>query len=182
MSPMIDLTPATVARLQVHAVPLLDTFDSVINRAVDALEGTKGTPTADPANGTSIQSFNPNLPPNLTHTKVLAIEFDGKPLPHTEANWNGMLYAVIRRAKEIAKSPDELKKLITTNVVEGKKISDGYKYLSDIGLSVQGQDANGAWKGARHICQQLGLPLAATFIWRTKEGAEFPGTTGQLVL
>jgi hypothetical protein len=177
---MIDLTPATVARLQVHAVPLIDTFDSVINRAVDALESAKGTPT-DPADGTA-QTFNPSVPPNLTHTKVLAIEFDGKALPHNEANWNGMLYAVIRRAKEIAKSPEELKKLMLVNVVEGKKTTDGYKYLSDIGLSVQGQDANGAWKGARHICQQLGLRLAVTFIWRTKEGAEFPGTTGQLVL
>jgi hypothetical protein len=45
---------------------------------------------------------------------------------------------------------------------------------------VQGQDANGAWKGACHVAQQLGRDVKATFIWRDKEGAAFPGVTGEL--
>lgn len=51
---------------------------------------------------------------------------------------------------------------------------------TDVGLSVQGQDANGAWRAALHVAQQLRCPLKVTFIWRdNKDGAAFPGVTGQ---
>lgn len=180
MSPAVELSPATFSRLQNHAVPLVDTIESVINRLLDAFETKSGTPTADSADGTpAARQFNPNTPPDLRHTKVLSIEFDGKPLPRGEANWNGLLNTVIREAKAKAKSSADLKKLVIVNFVEGQKSDEGYRFLSDVGLSVQGQDANGAWKGACHIAQQLGRELKAVFIWRAKEGAAFPGATGQ---
>jgi hypothetical protein len=59
---------------------------------------------------------------------------------------------------------------------------EGYRFLSDIGISIQGQDSNGSWKGARHIAQKLGLQLSVTFKWREKEGAVFPGVTGRLAI
>ena len=73
----------------------------------------------------------------------------------------------------------DLKKLVIVNFVEGEKSNEGYRFLSDVGLSVQGQDANGAWKAACHVAQQLGRELKAVFIWREKEGAAFPGVTGE---
>jgi len=178
--PSVDLTPATFTRLQAHAVPLVDTIESVINRLLDAFEVRDGAPVpaADGSENT-VRQFNPNTPPSLTHTKVLAIEFNGKSLTRSEANWNGLLDAAIRAAKGKAKSTADLKKLVIVNFVEGRKSDEGYRFLSDIGLSVQGQDANGAWKGACHVAQQLGCKLTVTFIWRDKEGAAFPGTTGQ---
>ena len=84
-----------------------------------------------------------------------------------------------REAKATAKSSADLKKLVTVNFVEGQKSDEGYRFLSDVGLSVQGQDANGAWKGACHTARQLGRELKAVFIWRDKEGAAFPGITGE---
>lgn len=180
MSPSIDLSPATFTRLQAHAVPLVDTIESVVNRLLDAYEAKGGAPVLGADRGEStVRQFNPNTPPNLTHTKVLAIELNGKLLPRGETNWNGLLDAAIRTAKAKAKSSVDLKKLVIVNFVEGQKSDEGYRFLSDIGLSVQGQDANGAWKGACHVAQQLGCKLKATFIWRDKEGAAFPGITGQ---
>jgi hypothetical protein len=181
VSPSVDLTPTTFTRLQGHAVPLVDTIESVINRLLDAYEAKDGTPVPASDDGavSNLRQFNPNTPPALTHTKVLAIEFCGKPLPRSEANWNGLLNAAIRLAKAKAKTSADLKKLVSVNFVEGKKSDEGYRFLSDIGLSVQGQDANGAWKGACHVVQQLGCKLTATFIWRDKDGAAFPGITGQ---
>lgn len=180
MSPSVDLTPGTFSRLQAHAVPLVDTIESVINRLLDAYEAKDGKPVpAGDGTDSAVRQFNPNTPPDLKHTKVLAIEFDGMPLPHGEANWNGLLNAAVRAAKARAKSSADLKKLVIVNFVEGQKSDEGYRFLSDVGLSVQGQDANGAWKGSCHIAQQLGYKLKATFIWREKEGAAFPGITGQ---
>ena len=181
MSPSVELTPATFTRLQAHAVPLVDTIESVINRLLDAFEMKDGTPApaAGSSDGNSVRQFNPNTPPDLTHTKTLAIEFGGKPLGRGDVNWNGLLNAAAREAKAKAKSAAELKKLMVVNFVEGEKTDEGFRFLSDVGLSVQGQDANGAWKGACHVAQQLGCQLKVTFIWRNKEGATFPGVTGQ---
>lgn len=186
MPPSVDLSPATFTRLQTHAVPLVDTIESVINRLLDAYETKAGETNATtpmpagcgPEPGHPRQ-FNPNTAPDLTHTKVLAIEFAGKPLERGEANWNGLLNAAVRAAYAKTQSADELKKLVIVNFVAGRKSDEGYRFLSDIDLSVQGQDANGAWRAACHAAQQLGCELTATFVWREKEGAAFPGTTGQ---
>jgi hypothetical protein len=179
--PSVEISPATFSRLQAHAEPLVDTIESVINRWGDVYEAKGGTPVpaADGGEVSNVREFNPNTPPNLTHTKVLAIEFGGKPLARGEANWNGLLNTAIRAAKAKAKSSADLKKLVIVNFVEGKKSDVGYRFLSDVGLSIQGQDANGAWRGACHIAQQLGCKLKVIFIWRDKEDAAFPGLTGQ---
>ena len=68
------------------------------------------------------------------------------------------------------------------NFVDGQKNDEGYRYLPDVGISIQGQDANGAWKAACHIAQQLGFPLTVTFVSREKESAAFPDVTGRFTL
>ena len=93
-----------------------------------------------------------------------------------------MLNAVVRAAKGQAKTTAELRKLIIIPSIEGKKEDEGYRYFPDMDLSVQGQDANGAWKAARHIARKLGFQLAVTFVWREKEKAAFPGVIGKLVV
>ncbi len=182
MVPSVELSPQTFARLQAHAVPLVDNIETVITRLIDFYEARDGAPM--PASATDaaskVRQFNPLSPPILTHTKVLAVEFCGKPLEHGQAHWNGLLNAAVREAKARAKSTNELKQLIVIPFVGGQKMNEGYRFLSDVGISVQGQDANGAWKAACHIAQKLGLALTATFVWREKEGAAFPGVTGRL--
>ena len=181
--PSIELSSHTFARLQALAVPLVDNPETVINRLIDFFEARESAPATafvDGGGGTKIQQFNSGSPPNLTHTKVLAVEFCGKPLEHREANWNGLLNAAVREAKARAKSAGELKQLVIVPFADGQKTDEGYRFLSDIGISIQGQDSNGSWKGARHIAQKLGLQLSVTFIWREKEGAAFPGVAGRL--
>ena len=182
MAPSIELSAQTFARLQAHAVPLVDNIETVISRLIDFYETKDGAPVPPSAGGGTekVRQFNPASPPSLTHTKVLTIEFCGKPLDHGQANWNGLLNAVVRVAKARAKSASELKQLVIIPFVDGHKVDEGYRVLSDIGISIQGQDANGAWKAAYHIAQRLGLKLVATFVWREKEGAAFPGVTGRL--
>ena len=66
--------------LQAHAVPLVDTFDTVINRAVGALDAVKGNGAGSPPPG-AVRSVNPSKPPNLAYTTVHSIIFKGKALP-----------------------------------------------------------------------------------------------------
>jgi hypothetical protein len=118
-------------------------------------------------------------PPSLKHTKLLSAELNGKLLRN--CNWNALLVEAVRAAKARAKSPDELRTLIIVPFLTNKKEKEGYKFLPDIGLSVQGQDANAAWKASYHIAKQLGLAIKAEFFWRHKGDAAHPGETGVLI-
>src|ERR1700677_116910 len=175
MMPSVELSAHTFARLQVHAVPLVDNIETVIGRLLDFYEAKDGAPAAENGeSGAKIRKFNPLSPPSLTHTKVLDAEFCGRPLEYGQANWNGLLNVAVREAKDRSKSTADLKRLIVIPYLEGRKEDEGYRFLPEIGLSIQGQDANGAWKAACHIAQRLGVTAAAIFVWREKEGAAFP--------
>ncbi|MGO9358735.1 MAG: T4SS efffector SepA family protein [Xanthobacteraceae bacterium] len=184
MVPSVELSAQTFARLQAHAVPLVDNIETVIGRLIDFYESRDGAPvpTTDDGAGGKVRQFNPLSPPSLTHTKVLAIEFCGRLLEHGQANWNGLLNAAVRTAKSRAKTAADLKQFVIIPYLDGQKTDEGYRYLPELGLSVQGQAANGAWKAACHIAQKLGLPLTVRFVWREKDGAAFPGITGQFTV
>ena len=182
MPPSVELSSATFSRLQNHAVPLVDTIETVINRLIDAYETKGNTPSQGSGGETKIKVFNPSAPPDLTHTKVLSAMVNGSTLGHGQDNWNGVLNAVVHLAWAQASSTDAFKKLMAVNFVDGQKTDEGYRFLADLGISVQGQDANGAWRGVAHIAKKLGLPVTVTFAWREKAGAAFPGVTGSLAL
>lgn len=180
--PSVELSSQTFSRLQAHAIPLVDNIETVVTRLIDFYEAKDGTFVSDLDKGIAgkIRQFNPLSPPTLTHTKILAIEFCGRSLDHAQTNWNGLLNAAVREAKYKMKSAAELKQIVTIPYIDGKKTDEGFRYLSDLGISIQGQDANGAWKAAFYIARKLDLSLSVTFVWREKEGAAFPGSTGQL--
>lgn len=178
-----QLSAATIERLQKHAKPFVDTVDTVINRLLDAYERLAPAldDDSDVVTDGNIRDFSNQTPaPNLTHTKVLSVEFNRIKFPSTEATWNSLLNEAVRLAKKTAKSDDEFKRLVTVNWVKGRKEEGGYRYLADVNLSVQGQDANAAWRGALHIARQLGRQVEVIFTWRNKEGAAHPGQTGKL--
>jgi hypothetical protein len=178
-----QLSAATIERLQKHAKPFVDTVDAVVNRLIDACEGLQLSQNddGDVVTDGNIRDFSNQIPvPNLTHTKVLSVEFNHTRFPASETTWNSLLNETIRFARKNVKSDDEFKRLVTVNWFKGKKEDEGYRYLPDVNLSVQGQDANAAWRGASHIAKQLGRPIEVIFTWRVKEAAAHPGVTGKL--
>jgi hypothetical protein len=182
MSDPFQILPTTIARLQKHAKPFVDTVDIVINRILDHYENRLGQKSDDESDISaigSIRDFDPESPPDLTHTKVLSVDFNKKGFPRSDTTWNALLNDAICFAKENAKSDNQLKRLILVNFVKGKKENEGYRYLAAADLSVQGQDANAAWKATYHIARQLQSPFEVIFTWRTKDGAAHPGVTGR---
>jgi hypothetical protein len=174
------LSPETVARLEKHAKPFTDTVDTVVNRILDTYEATlELTDNDDLVVGGTPKDFDPSAPPNLTHTKVLSVHFNRNKLPREDANWNGLLNEAVRVARKHAKTDDELRRVLLANFLIGKKEDEGYRYLADINLSVQGQDANSAWKATFNIARLLKLPFEVVFAWRLKPEASHPGVTGR---
>ncbi len=178
MTPQVTLEASTIERMKAHAEPLVDTFDSVANRALDALDAQK----AEKDGSTKDERvLNPASPPNLAYTTVKSVVMNGQHLPPSETYWNSLLLAAVRECpKHLTK--EQIRKVIICNFVVGKKEDHGYKYLEDVGLSIQGQDANNAWKATYRILQAIKVPVEVTFVWQDNPKAAAPGSSGKLAV
>lgn len=181
--PPVDLSTKIITRLQRHAIPLVDTFDSVIGKLLDAFESSaESTGPKVEQNHTRVQVFDPAAPPNLAHTIVKSVKFCGKVLAPSDTYWNTLMHLAIKKVAKTGLSAEGLKAQVMANSVIGKKEEDGYRYIREVGLSVQGQDANGAWKTIYHLASSFHLPVEVTFVWKNHPKAAVPGTTGSLTV
>ena len=81
-------------------------------------------------------------PPKLTFTKVVAASFNGKAVKH--ASWNRLLDTALNYAANDISNFERLQNIAAVNMVKGKKTKEGYRYLPEADLSVQGQKADQA--------------------------------------
>jgi hypothetical protein len=176
--PQIEVQSSTFQRLQRLAEPFIDTPESVILRALDKLEG--GTTSNPPAlrNGKVDLVIDPRSIPNLTHTKLLSADLDGKDLSGT--NWNSLLDEVLRVATRAGLKSSDIQRISGVNVKQGRKTDEGYGFLEDVDLSVQGQDANAACRGIFAIARHLKIGITIEFRWREKDGSAHPGKIAKI--
>jgi hypothetical protein len=167
--------------IRISAEPLIDTIDSVINRALDALEEKAGS-GRHVGSQPSFRILNPGAPPGLAHTTIKSIELCGRTLKPNQTYWNTLLIATLREAKSRGTSTDELKMLILGNCHVGRKEDEGYRFYKDLELSIQGLDSNAAWRATYHVAQKLGLSLEVKFVWQDNPKAAFPGSRGIFVV
>lgn len=179
--PEITIEQATFERLQRHAKPLVDSSDTVIVRALDALDRDRGedSPNSGQETGTE-RRIDPRALPNLTHTKVLDASIEGNEF--SRPNWNSLLGEVLRHASRQLGSFRRLRQLSPVNMVEGQKEDEGYSYLAEINISFQGQDANGACRAIVTAAQGTGLAVEIEFMWRLKSAAAHPGERARIQL
>lgn len=180
--PSVDLSTKTITRLQKHAVPLIDTFDTIIGKLLDAYEAKPKAGVVATQGQSNIQVFDPAAPPNLLHATVKFVKFCGKVLQPDETYWNPLMHVVIRMAAKTGVPLEDLSNDVLVNNVVGRKEVDGYKFLPDVGLSVQGQDANGAWRAIYHLANKFKFPLEVTFMWKHNSKATFPGVMGSFTV
>ena len=162
------------AKLQAHAVPLVDTPLTVIERALAALEAGD----EDPVQDSGVRTFNPAAPPSLSHTTPRKAVLAGKRMPANATYWNPIMNAVIQEAAKRGVVRQDLVDLLTVNWVEGEKTDMGYKYIEAAGISVQGQDANAAWRQAHRIAESFGIGISVEFVWQNTDKAAMPNTLG----
>ncbi len=177
--PSIDISDDLFVRLQKYATPFVDTPETVILRALEALERPNGRapPKLAVAAGT-LPEFEAMHQPNLTFAKVVSALWNGQPVK--PANWNRLLDTAITYAATQIGDLNKLRRIVGINIESGQKTDEGYHFLEDVNLSVQGQDANGAWRSIIFIAQNLKASVEVSFIWRNKAGAEHPGKAGSM--
>ncbi len=176
----VPIEQATYERLQQHASPFEDTPDTVINRALDALELWERNVASDDLPSDAEHEIDPQSVPDLTHTKILTASLAGQPV--LRPSWQGVLDQALILAMNELGSFGELRQVCRANMVRGSKEDDGYHYLSAIDVSVQSMSANGTCGALVETVQRLGIGVEITFMWRLKEGALHPGENGRLVV
>jgi hypothetical protein len=102
--------------------------------------------------------------------RVKFFELASKTGPLVNFSW-GKLQKKICRKPRCPTRPSELR---------GEPVGAELATAEVTSISVQGQDANYAWKGAAHLACELNIPVAAEFVWKDKPGAAHPGVIGRL--
>lgn len=174
--PEITIEQQTFERLQDHAQPFIDTPDSVVRRALDALDNlakpdTHSFPTPERAH--TDHAIDPDHLPNLKYTRVQDASMDGVQV--RPANWNSLLRQMLVRAQKHFDDFDQLRRVCTVNMIQGRKDDDGYRYIEEIHTSYQGLNANAAAAASVALAKYFGIALEVYFQWRQKEQALHPG-------
>jgi hypothetical protein len=178
----ITLSDTSYTKLQALAQPFVDTPESVIARLADAELKRRATGQgADDANGPGIEHsvrLDPDRHESLTHAKLLAATVEGKELHRPK--WNSLLDHMHVLARKRLGSFEALQKASSANVRPGRYEEDGFHYLPDADLSIQGVDSNLAWSHSLGLARHLRTSIRVRFEWRHKDGAARPGQVAVL--
>ena len=189
MMPQITVSQSLYSQLQTIAEPFVDTPETVIQKCVEfylsnakchKAMGKAAEPTPTQADS-AYMTFHPDAPPDLTFTRPMSIELEGKTFDKGSLYWNPLLFDLVRIAGSRGVKGDQLKQMLLCNYVDGEgDAQQGWRYIKEAGLSVQGQAANPAWKSIYHLVKSLGLALDVVFMWEDKPKAAFPGKTARM--
>lgn len=178
--PHIEIGEGTFRRLQALARPLVDTAGSVIDRLIDSYEAanssTPGLAVTNASNDLA-RAFDPANPPTLTFTKLRKATLGNKAIERP--SWAEL----IRTSLEIGLTRlgfEELRASTDANIVKGQRAGDGYSYVPNLDISLQGEDAQDCWRIAFGLARKLTSPIDVVFEWRDKDGAAFPGQVGSM--
>jgi hypothetical protein len=175
MTYQIELPDELFALLQKHAIPLIDTPLTVIERALRALEAGDEEPLTSES---VTRSFNPAAPPDLSFTSLKSAKIAGRALRRADAFWNTVLIETILAATERGISTQDILDLITVNHQAGRREDGGFKYLEAAGLSIQGQAANSAWRQTYVLASSFGIEVDVAFSWQNTPKAAQPNQIG----
>jgi hypothetical protein len=117
--------------------------------------------------------------PGLSFTRVLDASVSGEALG--KANWSGVLLKMITATKK--KSGMDAKALSRELQIPSKPFeysSEGYRYLPELGVSIQGQSAQDAWKEIHRLADKHDIAVEVRFQWRENDKAQYPGKIGVL--
>lgn len=179
--PDITITQSTLERLKEHAEPIEDTADSVILRALDALDRSGAASAAPQGSSDKVMMFGPNMQlPDVTHTRMLAASIDGRPI--AKANWARVLRHVLPLAMSHYGGFEQLRRRCPVNIVARVKEDDGYRHLPSAGISYQGTNANDAANAIVALAKDIGVTLDVDFEWRDKEQAAHRGRRAHIHL
>lgn len=180
MSIHLEIPDSLFARIQKNAVPFVDlTPIAVLERWADHFEKAPLEPRSTLKADSSLdvgRKINPLSAPDLMHTRCRGTFAD---VPFRK--WNELVRVAHIQAFSKNHSFDALKSITHAQIRKGDHSGNsGYHFVPEIGISVQGVDANHAWAYALHLARYLKLPVQVFVEWRQNDKAAYPGESGLL--
>jgi len=185
MMPVVRIPDLIYQRLQAIAIPFEDTPLTVIERLLSEYEARQkpqqsgDIETQKSEEGEKYLVLDPEASSNLRHTRVIRSVIGGKEI--RQPNWSKILDEAHILAWKQGLSSEALIKLSLARVVKGESNDPGFHYLREIDISIQGVEANLAWRNTLHLSKNLNIPVEVYFEWRMKEGSAYPGQKGKLI-
>lgn len=178
--PQVEVTQSTFDRLQRQAALHSITVDEIINRCVSDLE-TAYVPLPHPW-PIKVQEIyiDPDNLPSMKHTNILDATIDGRRI--RKPLWNSIMSQMIINALKNFVDFNELQSICPIGMTYGHKSDQGYVYIPEVGLSLQGQTAQVACETIIALSRRMNTSLEIHFMWRAKEGAFYPGQRGRLLM
>ncbi|MCY4264573.1 MAG: hypothetical protein OXE78_06925 [Gammaproteobacteria bacterium] len=169
----ITINEKTFERLQRHAKPLVDDADTVLNRALDALESI-------PVNGDAIVIDETNLS-DLMHSKFLYAKINGEEVSAC-SNWLKLHNHIILLAMSKLSDFKKVTKLSSATIVEGRSVDKGFYYIQEANISTRRMAVSSICKSIIELSRAMNISIEIGFEWRQKYGAVHPGEKGLLVV
>lgn len=183
MMPVVRINDATFADLSTLKTWFgtktpSETIDRIVREAMEQLgmERDDEPEEVGIATGDGVMQFD--TAPGLAFTKPLAASINGKSIPNPR--WSVILLTMIAQGKAKGFEGDKLVRELAVPAKVEQYDEEGFKYYSDLGISVQGQSAADAWKEVDRLAKKWRIPVTVEFRWRENPKAQFPGKTGVL--
>jgi hypothetical protein len=129
----------------------------------------------------SIVEFSLLQVPNLAFTNITSVIIAAKPTLGAESlSWRGLMLNLIREILRRGADVATVSELLGHGVFIGKRRRYGFRYVPDLGLSIQNRDANGTWRRCHELAEHFFLDVAVEWIWANDQRAAFPNRKGQL--
>ncbi len=180
--PQIQISDSTMQKLQELAIPLEDTFDTLLDRLVDAAQ--RGVPY--PKRNTSTKVCEPLLAQDneptdidtirqidLKFTRIINAEFAGiKLLP---PNWNELHRLAHKEVLKRLGNFEKLQESTNANIKKGRYQEKGYIYIKSANISIQGVDAIVSWRNCVQLAEAINQSVVVEVEWKNEPKAAYPG-------
>ena len=155
-----------------------ETIDHIVRETMEQL----GIEHDDETEGDAVASVDGTLifdaAPSLTFTKPMKAIINSKTIQNP--NWASILHVMIAQIKAKGFEGEKLVRELGIPSKASNYDDDGYRYFSELGISVQGQSAADAWKEVDRLSKKWQIPVNVEFVWRQNSKAQHPGKAGIL--
>ena len=107
----------------------------------------------------------------LKHTKVL----NGLVGRERVKNWNHLSQIIHSIAYEKLGSFEKVAEITNAKIVKGERADKGFRFLSKVNLSIQGESASKVWNNTLSLAKKIKVPIELEIEWRNKRKAANPG-------
>jgi hypothetical protein len=183
MMPVVRINDATFADISTlntwfKTKSPSETIDRIVRDAMEQL----GIEHDEEAEGSEIASTKGTLvfdtAPSLTFTKPMTASIGGETVKNP--NWASILHVMIAQVKAKGLEGEKLVRELGVPSKANNFEDDGYRYVPQLGISVQGQSAADAWKEVDRLAKKWLIPVSVEFVWRQNPKAQHPGKAGLL--